>query len=148
MSTKFKTAFNRPASAGLRFRSASLVQPQFQKQADINYMIQRALGGDPSVLARSLPFMADVSDVPDNFGDAMNIMARGETAWNDLPDSIRHTYGNKEAFLDALNRALNRAIVKDGVKDEPKKDGSSAVVVDKKDGVTPKAVEDPTPKSA
>lgn len=133
---KFFTKSNRPKDCGLTFEAASLVQPQYKESADINVMIRRAIGGDMSVFVGAGKF-TDVSDAPESFHDALNISARAETAWQNMPDSLRRTFGNQAAFLEYL-QALENADV------QP----VALATEENKEVVTPSGAEDSMPKSA
>lgn len=135
MNNKFKHVYNRPPHKGVTFNSPSLVQPQYARDSDINVMIQRALAGDPSVFSRGGTLGVDATDSPEDFHEAMNTLARGNTAWEELPQALKHAYGNKEAFILALNTPVKPSVV-----DEEKKEADKSV--------TPNGVEVSTPKSA
>lgn len=135
----FKTTYSRPAHAGLKFSVPSLVQPQFARDTDINRMIQRALGGDPSVFARG-GRMVDVSNAPEDVHEVMNIIARGDTAWADLPDSVRRSYGSKEAFINAVVAEEQRV---KSMAEEPVVENKEV-----KKEVTPSGAKASTPQSA
>lgn len=91
---------------GVEFNAPSLTQSQFQRDCDINVMIRRALTGDISAIVNGK--MIDASDAPESFHDSLNIMAKADTAWEEMPDSVRRTYGNKEAFILAFDNEVKR----------------------------------------
>lgn len=123
MSRRFKTTYDRPPHRGLQCRAPSLVQPQFARDTDINLMIQRALGGDPSVFAPGASNGVDALDAPEDFHEAMNQLARGETAWAELPLAVKQSYGSKEAFLASVDAFLaSQGAAKEVEKKEVKKD--------------------------
>ena len=139
MSKRFKTTYDRPPHRGLECKAPSLVQPQYARDTDINVMIQRALGGDPSVFARGASVGVDALDAPEDFHEAMNQLARGDSAWEELPQALKHSYGSKEAFLAAVDAFAASPV-------EEKKEDVKPPVEEKK--VTPSGAEDSTPKSA
>lgn len=142
MSKRFKTTYDRPPHRGLVCKAPSLVQPQFARDTDINVMIQRALGGDPSVFACGATVGVDALDAPEDFHDAMNKLARGDSAWEELPQALKHSYGSKEAFLAAID---SFSAVHSEKKEEAKEVNTPE---EKKETVTPNGAEAPTPKSA
>lgn len=138
MSKRFKTIYDRPPHRGLECKAPSLVQPQYARETDINVMIQRALGGDPSVFARGASNV-DVLAAPEDFHDAMNQLARGDSAWAELPLAVKQSYGSKEAFLAAVDAFVASQVVE--TKDEPPTKPPT-------EPVTPSGAEASTPKSA
>lgn len=138
----FPTHFKRPAHAGLTFDKPSLVQPHFQRDCDINRMIQRALGGDASVFARK-GVIVDAGDAPESYHEAMNIMVNAQQVWDELPDNVRRAYGNAAHFVAAIEEERSKMVKPksaDTVSEPP------APAVDK--SVTPSGAEASTPKSA
>lgn len=145
MNFKFRTRFNRTPVAGVRFDKPSLVQSQFKHACDINAMIKRALGGDMSVF-RSPGNMVDVSDVPDSYHEAMNILVRAEQSWDILPDALKRAYGNPANYVREYEKSLNEKLRSSSpVKDvSPMPDKATSVSTDSH----PEGAEDSMPKSA
>lgn len=137
MSRRFKTTYDRPPHRGLKCKTPSLVQPQYARDTDINVMIRRALGGDPSVFARGASVGVDALAAPEDFHEAMNKLARGDSAWEELPQAVKRAYGSKEAFVAAVD-ALSASPVEE--KEEE--------VTPKTEIVTPSGAETSTSKSA
>lgn len=126
----FYTRYKRPIHKGLDFPKPSLTQQHFKNDCDIGKLLARYLGGDISVINRRVKF-GDFTAAPDDFHQAMNITAAGRTAWENLPDSVRRTYGNVERFLDALNSEYQRV-------EDSKKSKTSAKKSETPETVTPK----------
>lgn len=99
---KFATRFNRGKAKGVSFNAPSLCQKQFKDACSIESMMRRALMGDRSVLGNAR--YLDVADVPESFHDALNIQARAESLWNDLPEALRVAYGSPAAMVADFER--------------------------------------------
>lgn len=97
-----RTRYN-PHRVKVQFSLPSLCQSHFQRDTDVNDMIRRALIGDRSVF-RSMRY-CDASDAPSDFHDAQSRIALARSAWEDLPDKIKVTFGSPEAFLAAYDKA-------------------------------------------
>lgn len=95
---------------GVTFDAPSLTQSQFQRDCDINVMIRRALAGDVNAIVKGNVF--DASDAPESLHEAFDILARANTAWEELPVAVRHAYGSKERFVQAYDEEVRRISVK------------------------------------
>lgn len=67
---------------------------------DINNIIDRYIAGDESAFEKLEGMYADVSGMPRNLMDIMNINLRVEQAFNELPNDIKNVYGNN--YLEFL----------------------------------------------
>ena len=60
--------------------------------------------------------VVDASNAPESLHEAFDVLARANTAWEELPDPVRHAYGNKERFVKAydeeVQRLANKSLVK------------------------------------
>lgn len=92
---------------GLAFDEPTKTQVHLRKFADINYMIERALGGDSSVYRRGS--FVDVSGSPEDFQDFLNIQRKALEAYESLPVNVRARYTTPEAFFAAANNEESRA---------------------------------------
>lgn len=79
----------------------SRTEAHWQKTADINNIIARALGGDSSVY-RSGAVNADVSDMPDNLHDALNQQIEAASLFDALTDDAKQYFGSPEGLLRAV----------------------------------------------
>lgn len=79
----------------------TLTQKQFAPSCDINCMIQRFLSGDPSAIRRGK--FGDFTGLPESLHDACNKVATANSIWENLPETLRATYGSPEALLAALD---------------------------------------------
>lgn len=76
-------------------------QVHLAKMQNINNMIARVTAGDMSAIRRG-SFM-DVSDVPDNLQEILNVQVRAMESYNALPDAVRRRWASPAAFLAALD---------------------------------------------
>jgi hypothetical protein len=67
---------------------------------DINNMIARAIAGDTSVIRRG--GYVDVSHMPDDMQEVLNIGNRAREAYEALPADLRAVYPSPDVFLAAL----------------------------------------------
>lgn len=121
-----RTRYN-PHRVKVNFALPSLCQSHFQRDTDVNDMIRRALVGDRSVF-RSMRYF-DASNAPSDFHDAQSRIALARSAWEDLPDKVKVTFGSPEEFL----AAYDREVLKDSV---PSNSSSSKSDDKKENGVT------------
>lgn len=91
---------------GVTFDAPSLTQSQFQRDCDINVMIRRALAGDINAIVKGN--VVDASNAPESLHEAFDVLARANTAWEELPAAVRHAYGNKERFVKAYDDEVQR----------------------------------------
>lgn len=77
----------------------SLTQQQFKDQCDINNIIKRyRLTGEITHVSKKKGHYGDYSEVPD-YQTAMEIVIKADTAFNELPASLRKRFGNSPAEL-------------------------------------------------
>lgn len=118
----FATRFNRGKAKGVKFDAPSLCQRQFKDSCSIESMMRRALLGDRSVLGNAR--YLDVVDAPESYHDAVNIQARAESVWNDLPEALRVAYGSPAALVADVDRRARESAAKSQDRnvssDEPK----------------------------
>ena len=101
---KFCTRYSPPSHDGVDFKdSPSLVHAEFKKDCDINEMVRRALCGDMSVIRH--PDFSDISNLPEDSHELANLIAEANTAWHDLPDKVRMTFGTLENFISYFENA-------------------------------------------
>lgn len=123
----FATRFNRGMAKGVSFNAPSLCQKQFKDACSIESMMRRALMGDRSVLGNAR--YLNVVDVPESYHDALNIQARAESLWNDLPESMRAAYGTPAAMVADFERRASECAKKteNAVKPSPPVDKPSVI---------------------
>lgn len=113
----FHTRFAPPPSGGLRFTRPSLVQKQFKKESDINYLVGRFTKTGsfytPEQLAkvRATPQYGDFTAMQAaNVVEAHATIARAREAFEALPYAIRERFGHSpENLLAFLQNPENRA---------------------------------------
>lgn len=87
-------------SCGLVFTQPTKCQQHLSKMCDINNMIARAIAGDTSVIRRGS--YVDVSQMPDDMQEVLNIGNRAREAYEALPADLRAVYPSPDVFLAAL----------------------------------------------
>ena len=93
-------------SCGLVFTQPTKCQQHLSKMCDINTMISRAIAGDTSVFRRGE--YADVSRMPDEVQEVLNIGNRAREAFEALPAELRAVYPSPDVFLAALGNPDER----------------------------------------
>ena len=93
-------------SCGLVFHQPTKCQQHLSKMCDINNMIARAIAGDASVFRRG--DYADVSHMPDDVQEMLNIGNRAREAFEALPADLRAVYPTPDVFLAALGNPEER----------------------------------------
>lgn len=93
-------------SCGLVFTQPTKCQQHLSKMCDINTMISRAIAGDTSVFRRGE--YADVSHMPDDVQEVLNIGNRAREAFEALPAELRAVYPSPDVFLAALGNPDER----------------------------------------
>lgn len=93
-------------SCGLVFTQPTKCQQHLSKMCDINNMIARAIAGDTSVIRRGS--YADVSQMPDDIQEVLNIGNRAREAYEALPADLRAVYPSPDVFLAALGNPEER----------------------------------------
>ena len=73
------------------------------KYCDINYMLTQLSNGDTSCLSRSQPLYGDFSQLPDNPADVLNLISGAQSAFGQLPASVRSSYNNDWRVWFAAN---------------------------------------------
>lgn len=67
------------------------------ESVDIHVLLKRFANGETDVMQRVQGFYADVSDMPDNFADVLNLVRKGEEFFAGLPADERARYNNSFA---------------------------------------------------
>lgn len=94
------------------------VQPEidsYEDSVNVNTIISRYMAGDESALDRAKAFYADVSKVPKNFAQILDINNRAMQAFSELPSELKEAYGfsyyeflnHPEILEDFVNRKNN-----------------------------------------
>lgn len=86
--------------------SVSLTKQSFKDECDINLIMKRfEKTGAIEHLAKFGPQYADVSAM--DFKQAMDIVALGNSMWEELPVSVKQRCGSPEGFLEFVNDPAN-----------------------------------------
>lgn len=73
------------------------------KYCDINYMLSQLSNGDKSCLSSAQPLYGDFSELPDNPADVLNLVNGAQSAFGQLPASVRASYNNDWRVWFAAN---------------------------------------------
>ena len=93
-------------------RSYELIQ-SYKQETDINYLVQKYMSGDTSVLQRVQGLYTDITDAPESLIEAQERIKTAERIYNTLPEEAAKAVGNAANMLDWLiNKAdeLNKLI--------------------------------------
>lgn len=66
----------------------------WRDDCDLNILIARYTAGDKTALMQRVGMFADVSKLPGNFNDMMNITMQAEAVFDSLPISVKQAFGN------------------------------------------------------
>ena len=78
-------------------------------EVDIDLIFEQFTNGDYSALEKRKGFYGDVTNMPENFAEAMNINLRGKQLFDDLPREAREVYGNN--YLEFIANPSKLAVV-------------------------------------
>lgn len=120
---KFFTKYSPPPSPGLVCDDKSLTRQDCAKECDINYIVSRAGAGLAQPLTCPEPVYQDLSEVPDNLQDALNIQIDAQRRFDAMPSRVRERFANDPARLIAFlrDKANRDEAVKLGLIPEPPK---------------------------
>ncbi len=82
-------------------RSYELIQ-SYKQDTDINYLVQRYMSGDTSVLQRVQGLYTDISDAPESLIEAQERIKTAERIYHTLPEEAAKAVGNAANMLDWL----------------------------------------------
>lgn len=86
-------------------RSYDLIQ-SYKQETDINYLVQRYMSGDTSILQRVQGLYTDISDAPETLIEAQERIKTAERIYNTLPEEAAKAVGNANNMLDwMVNKA-------------------------------------------
>lgn len=96
----------------LRCDDASLTKQEFKEDTDINVLIERFTATGRVTPSAVQPVYMDATIYPDDFLDAMNIVAETNEAFADLPADLRALLGNDPRnYLSALQTQEGRDLI-------------------------------------
>lgn len=76
----------------------------YKDSTDIHVLLKRYANGDTEALAKVQGFYADVTEMPKNFAEVLNIVNDGENFFASLPVEIRSKFGhNFGEFMVSLS---------------------------------------------
>lgn len=105
---KIRTIFDRKRVETIN-NEPSMTKQAFQKECDINTILDQfsKTGVITHINERSANYV-DVSASVDDYHSAMNILVQAQTAFNDLPATLRERFANDPArFLEFVNDPAN-----------------------------------------
>lgn len=73
----------------------------YEDSVNVNKIIERYMAGDDSALDRAKAFYADVTKVPKNFAQIIDLNNRAQNAFLQLPSDLQELYGN--SYIEFLN---------------------------------------------
>lgn len=82
-------------------RSYELIQ-SYKQETDINYLVQRYMAGDNTVLQRVQGLYTDITDAPESLIEAQERIKTAERIYNTLPEEAAKAVGNAANMLDWL----------------------------------------------
>lgn len=135
---KFYTRFTPPHSRGVRCNKPSLVQRQFMRDSDINYLVGRFTrtgtfySAEQLAKVRATPQFGDfVAMQTANVVEAHTTMVRAREAFEQLPFSVRERFGHSPekllAFMQDEKNEDEAVRLGLAVKVEPKEPVTSSV---------------------
>lgn len=80
-------------------RSYELIQ-SYKQETDINYLVQRYMSGDTSVLQRVQGLYTDITDAPESLIEAQERIKTAERIYKTLPVEAAKAVGNAANMLD------------------------------------------------
>lgn len=98
-------SFLHPARRRVRtsVQSESLVQSEFAKEANINYLVEKHVRSGIPFPEGDMSQFSDVSTLPD-FQASADTVIKAQESWMSLDAKIRRHFGDKiDLFLDALH---------------------------------------------
>lgn len=83
----------------LELHASEVIDTYAQTQADklscdINYILARYASGDTTALAKAQGVFADVSEMPTNYAEVLNIVRFAENRFDALPVEVKAAFGN------------------------------------------------------
>lgn len=61
---------------------------------DINILMAKFVNGDKTALMQKVGAYLDISDIPDNFNDMLNLTTKAQSVFDQLPIEIKQQFGN------------------------------------------------------
>lgn len=74
----------------------------FRDECDVNKIVARYIAGDCAVLQRVQGIYTDITGVPNDPVEAMNLGNIARTVWDNLTPEQQQVFGSPEAFSDAI----------------------------------------------
>lgn len=106
---KFHTLFDPPPSPRRSVGGRSMTHQEFAAECDINTIVARAGAGLVQLSRPAGPLFTDISDVPDNYQECVEMLMAAEDQFASLPASMRERFGNDPGqLLDFLGNESNR----------------------------------------
>lgn len=94
---------NHRPCGGLSFEGqVTRTQSHLAKQTSVQYMLERCLRGDTSVL-NNRPNLGNALDVPDDLQSLLNKQLEARRAYEELPIEVRNAYPTPQAFFNACH---------------------------------------------
>lgn len=66
----------------------------WKDECDINILMAKFTNGDKTALMQRVGSYMDISELPDNFNDIMNVTTKAQSLFDSLPTDIKNVFGN------------------------------------------------------
>ena len=98
----FFTKYNPPPSLPTDVGGNSRTRQEFAAECDINRIVARIGAGLAAPAVCPSPVFQDVSTIPDNFQDALELVRSSSELFSSLPSKVRDRFANDPAQLFAF----------------------------------------------
>lgn len=86
----------------------SLARQEFADECDINQIMMRFEKGEEPSFTPRVPLYLDLTEMPDNLQDTLNMLNEAEASFNSLPASVRREFDNDPVqFVDFASDPKN-----------------------------------------
>ena len=105
----FHTRFDPPPSPRRAVGGRSMTHQEFAAECDINTIVARAGVGLVQLSRPAGPLFTDISEVPDNYQECVDLLIAADEQFSSLPSKLRERFGNDPGQLLAfLGNESNR----------------------------------------
>lgn len=104
---RFRTAYDKDTHIRIvqEFAKPERTKPEFKDSCDVNKIVNQFMRtGNADLLNQAKGMYLDLSTLPDNYQDALNLVIRARDAFDTLPAEVRAGFNNDvSAFLAAAH---------------------------------------------
>lgn len=106
---EFFTRFSPPPSPRRSVGGRSMTHQEFAAECDINTIVARAGAGLVQLSRPAGPLFTDISEVPNNYQECLDMLMAAEDQFASLPSAMRERFGNDPGqLLEFLGNESNR----------------------------------------